>query len=145
MFSDRLTDFKSFWKTYLYDRNVFLSSLQQRFSKNDPEYEVINMDQYWSISIPHESSGPCYTYDPPFDSDPGFSSSMYLTMNSTDWDPDLRIFLHFKGKFFFVDDGSTADTAEINKSKLKAVTTGHPRISGKLYKSKCTDFNQFFY
>ena len=133
---DRLIDFESFWQDYLYDRTIFLSSLQQRFSKNEPEYEMIDKDQYWSISIPHESSGPCYTYDPPFDSDPGFGSSMYLTMNSTDWDPALRIFLHAKGRFFFEANGRTVDTEEIKHSELKAITTGHPRVKGKLYYPK---------
>ena len=91
---------------------------------------MINEDKYWTISIPHESSGPCYTYDPPFDSDPGYYAAMYLTLNSTIWDPALDIYLHGKGKFFYQDD-ETVDTIKLEPSKLKGVMTGHPRISGK--------------
>ena len=92
---------------------------------------MINQNQYWTVSIPHESSGPCYTYDPPFDSFPGYDVGMYLTMNSTNWDPDLEIFLHQKDKFFYQDD-ETVDTIKVKPFELKGVTTGHPRISGKL-------------
>ena len=92
--------------------------------------EMINQQQYWSFSIPHESSGPCYTYDPPFDTDPGYTDGMVLTLNSTDWDADLEIFLHTKGKFFYNHD-STFNTAKVSLSKLKGVNTGHPKISGR--------------
>ena len=86
-------------------------------------------NQYWKVSIPHESSGPCYTYDPPFDSEPGYTQGMYLTMNATDWDPDLEIFVHKKGKLFYQGE-ETADTIKVTPSGLKDATTSHPRISG---------------
>ena len=95
---------------------------------------MINQDEYWTISIPHESSGPCYTYDPPVDSDPGFDAGMYMIMNSnaTDgWDPDLEIFFHKKGKFFYQDD-VTVDTVMIQLSSLRSILSGHTRISCKL-------------
>ena len=92
---------------------------------------MIDKDQHWTISIPHESSGPCYTYDPPYDSEPGFASGMYIIMNSTeDWDADLQMFLHRKGKFFY-QNSSAVDTIKIQHSKLKSIATGHPRISSK--------------
>ena len=133
-FSDPLVDFHSFWTDYLYNKNVFVSSLQHRFSTNETEHEMINKDQYWTITIPHESSGPCYTYDPPFDSYPGFDAGMYLIMNSTTtdgWDPNLEIFFHDKGKFFYQDD-NTVNTVKVELSKLRAVLSGNPRISSKL-------------
>ena len=128
---DPLVDFKTFWKDYLYNRTQFLASVQQRFSSNDEEYELIGQEQYWTLSIPHESSGPCYTYDPPFDSDPGQRSGVHITMKSTGkWDPNLSIFLHKKGKFFYQSD-SEVDTEMIPLSKLKSKESGHPKISLK--------------
>ena len=125
-----MIDLPSFLKGHVHHRTVFLSSLQQRFTLGEPEYEMINENQYWTLSIPHESSGPCYTYDPPFDSDPGYIGGMYLILNKTDWDPSLEIFFHKKGKLFY-QDHLTYDTIKVENSKLKEVTTGHPRIVGK--------------
>ena len=92
---------------------------------------MLNQTENWSFSIPHESSGPCYTYDPPSDSDPGFINSIYLALNMEKWDPDLDIFIHKKGKFFYQDD-YTSDTTRVNRAELLKVTTGQPRISGIL-------------
>ena len=92
---------------------------------------MINQTENWDFSIPHESSGPCHTYDPPFDSDPGYINSMYLTLNMEKWDPDLDIFLHKKGKFFYQDEWTT-DTTRLDLAKLQNVSTGHPRVSGNL-------------
>ena len=128
-----------FFKDHVYDKTEFLASLQQRFSRGKPEYEMINQDQYWSFSIPHETSGPCYTYDPPHDSDPGYTEGMYLIMNSSDWNPGLQMFLHPKGKFFY-HLWSTHDTVKLELSKIKGVKTGHPLIAGKPNKQRY--FNQ---
>ena len=98
---------------------------------------MINEDQYWSISIPHESSGPCYTYDPPVDSESGFDAGMYIIMNSKQedgWDPDLEMFFHEKGKFFYQDD-KTADTVKVQKPNRKSLILGHPRISRRFITS----------
>ena len=95
---------------------------------------MLNQSDYWSSSIPYESSGPCYTYDPPFDSDPGYINSMYLTLNTEKWEPDLDLFVHEKGKFFY-QDAWTMDTTRVDLTKLQNVSTGHPRISGNLKQS----------
>ena len=116
---------------YIYDKSQYLLSLQQRFSSGQPEIEMINQNESWSSSIPHESSGPCDTYDPPYDSDPGYINSMFLTLNMEKWDPDLDIFLHEKGKFFYQDEW-TSDTTRVELSKLQNVSTGHPRVSGNM-------------
>ena len=113
----------------IYDRREFLRSLQQRFSSGEPEYEMINESKYWSVSIPHETSGPCHTYDPPQDSDPGYVSGIHMTMNSEVWVPNLEIFLHTKGKFFYQDDWTT-DTSRLNPEMLKRITDVPPRVSG---------------
>ena len=92
---------------------------------------MIDQHQYWSVSIPHELSGPCYTYDPPYDSEPGFDSGMYITMKSTEnWDPELEIFLHKKDKLFY-QKRYEADTIKIDHANLKSIASGHPKISSK--------------
>ena len=112
-----------------FDKSSFLSLLQQRFTSGQPENEMINQHQFWTFSVPHETSGPCLTYDPPFDSDPGYMNGIFVRMNSTEFDPKLQIFLHKKSKFFYTDQ-ATYNTIKIEKEKLESVWTGHPRISG---------------
>ena len=137
---DTLENLPPFFDNYVYNKTKFLLSVQQRFTDGEPEYEMLNQIQYWSFSIPHESSGPCYTYDPPFDSDPGFLNGLYIAFNFENWDPDLDIFLHEKGKFFYQDNW-TSDTIRIDQAKLKTVTTGHPRIKGNTNKFKFIQYN----
>ena len=92
---------------------------------------MIDQHQYWSVSIPHELSGPCYTYDPPFDSDPGFDSGVYITMKSAEnWDSELEIFLHKKGKLFYMKHYE-ADTIKIDHLKLKTMASEGPKIKSK--------------
>ena len=116
-------------QNHIFDKKSFLSSIQQRFTSGDPQNEMIDQDQFWTFSVPNEISGPCFTYDPPFDSDPGYMMGMFIRMNSTKWDPDLQIFLHTKGKFFYTDN-ATDNTIKLEEEKMKSVWTGHPRIGG---------------
>ena len=106
-------------------------SLQQRFLVGEPEYEMLDAPENWKFSIPHESSGPCYTYNPPEKSDPGYISGILIQLNMTNWDPDLDIFLHKKGKFFYQDDW-TSDTIRVDRAMLNSSPSGHPRIAGNL-------------
>ena len=55
---------------------------------------------------------------------------MYLTLRSENWDPDLDIFIHEKGSFFYQDD-LTFGTTRVSHEELQKVKTGHPRISGR--------------
>ena len=61
-------------------RTHYLTTFKQRFENDKPEKEILLEDKYWTKSIPHEQSGPCETYDPPFDSDPGYDISMFFTL-----------------------------------------------------------------
>jgi hypothetical protein len=131
---DKLEKHPLFLNDYTYDKSKFILSFEQRFSSGKPQIEMINQTDNWSFSIPHESSGPCYTYDPPFNSDPGYINSMYLTLNMEKWEPDLDFFIHEKGKFFY-QDAWTMDTTRVDLTKLQNVSTGHPRISGNLKQS----------
>ena len=100
---------------------------------------MLNQTNLWSFAIPHEDSGPCYTYNPPYESDPGYQNSIFLVVNFEDWVEDLDIFLHEKGKFFF-QDGWTTDTIRLDQSKLRSVDTGHPRVKGNLKKENIEFF-----
>ena len=62
---------------------------------------MLHKDEYWKRFIPNEDSGPCHTYDPPQDSDPGRDYYMYMVFNMTSWDPLLEIYLHNKNSFFY--------------------------------------------
>ena len=44
---------------------------------DQPAKDVLHEDRYWKRFVPHEKSGPCETYDPPSESDPGYEISMY--------------------------------------------------------------------
>ena len=130
-FADRLVKPEKFLDDYLYNKNKFLLSLQQRFSMGKPEYEMLHRPDNWQFSIPHENSGPCYTYNPPEESDPGFISGILLQLNMENWDPDLDIFIHKKEKFFYQDDW-TSNTIRIDPAGLNISDSGHPRIIGNV-------------
>ena len=83
------------------DRTSFLSNFTQRFRGEPFGVDMLKQDEYWKVFIPNENSGPCYTYNPPRDSDPGDTNSMYMVFNLTEWDPLLEIFIHEKNDFFY--------------------------------------------
>ena len=130
---ETLDDLSLFLDQYKYRTTDFLFSLQQRFNEGETENEMLNQTNHWTFSIPHEESGPCYTYNPPTLSDPGYPNSLFIVLNSEDWPKDLDVFLHEKGKLFF-QDSWTSDTIRLDKNKLENIATGHPRVKGK-YKS----------
>ena len=79
---DTLNDDPKIIEHMTYDKRAFLSLLEQRFAFGQHEVDMLKDDKNWKQSVPHENSGPCYTYDPPFESDPGYDISMYIRMNS---------------------------------------------------------------
>ena len=115
-----------------YNRTSYLSVFQQRFVAGQSAKDVLHEDKYWKRFIPHENSGPCETYDPPFQSEPGYATSMYIRLNSSDWDPYLEIFLHEKNKFFY-SIHPTYQLIYLDSQKLRATNLSHPRVIGNLY------------
>ena len=113
-----------------YNRTTFLSMFEQRFITDQSERDVLHEDKYWKRSIPHEYSGPCETYDPPFESDPGYEISMYMRMNSSNWDPNLDIYIHEKNKFFFSKKHMTYLSPEELRSEQNQLS--HPRGKGNI-------------
>ena len=88
-------------------------------------------DRYWTQSIPHEHSGPCETYNPPFESDPGHEISIFMVLNSTDVDPDLDIFLHDRNKFFY-SKKPMYNTKYLDQKEFVKLNLSHPRVIGNL-------------
>ena len=122
---DTLNDDPQNIENMTYDKTAFLSLLEQRFAFGQHEVDMLKDDKNWKQFVPHENSGPCYTYNPPFDSDPGTGMSMYMTFNMNNWDPSLQIFLHEPNGFFY----STKPVR--NTMLLNLAGTKHPRATGK--------------
>ena len=102
---------------------------EQRFSKGQPEIDILNSDQLWRRSIPHEYSGPCDTYDPPWKSDPGYEISMFFTLKNLN--ASLDIFLHDKDKFFYSQNQMYGKfTRHLDLNEVKITNNQHTRIIG---------------
>ena len=90
---------------------------------------MLHKDKYWNTFVPHEHSGPCYTYNPPFDSDPGKTVNMHMVFNMSDWDPQLQIFLH-DTKSFFYSTTPVTNTIYLDADILSQAPK-YPRAVGK--------------
>ena len=113
-------------------RTSFLKNFTQRFRGEEYGVDVLNQDENWDVMIPNENSGPCYTYNPAQDSDPGDTNSMYMVFDSSDWDPLLEIFIHGKNDFFY-SKRQMLNTKLITTEMLKEAQTKYPRALGKFY------------
>ena len=129
---DTLNDDPKIIERMTYDKEEFLSLLEQRFELGQPNVDMLKDDKNWKQFVPHEYSGPCYTYQPPFESDPGYDISMYMKMNSNDFDEKLQIFLHEQNKFFY-STTSGADTIYLDHNTLKETKMSHPRAIRKTF------------
>ena len=112
------------------ERTSFLSTFEQRFERGSPAIDMLHKDEYWSSSVPNENSGTCYTYDPPYDSDPGTAISMYMKFNMSTWDPSLQIFLHEPNGFYYSTE-PVINTILLNMGDKRDI--GHPRVTGKYF------------
>ena len=114
-----------------YDKREFLSLLEQRFTSGEPEVDMLNNEKFWTQFVPHETIGPCYTYNPPFESDPGYDISMYISLNSNHFDDNLQIFLHEKNKFFYSTKNGF-NLVYLDHNILRNSQMVHPRVVGKI-------------
>ena len=111
------------------NRSQYLTTFTQRFEKDEAEVDILLEDKYWTKSIPHEQSGPCETYDPPFDSGPGYDISMFFTLKELD--TKLEMFLHKKGKFFYSKNPMSQKRSKyIDLEIIKKKKYEHTRIVG---------------
>ena len=111
-----------------------MSEFKQRFVvSNSSLIDILVDNNLWEESIPHEESGPCYTYNPPAMSDPGwwYGIEMYpkLSSDSDNWDKDLEIFLHERGKFFYFKEAAPPNNIRIHINTLRNMN--HAMILGK--------------
>ena len=128
-FPDTIEEDTSMLETASLKRTDYLTVFEQRFVKDQPENDILRNDKYWTKSIPHEYSGPCETYDPPMQSDPGYEISMFLTLK--DLDTNLDIFLHEKDKFFYSKNlMSSKFTKFLDLEEVKKTNNDHTRIIG---------------
>ena len=113
------------------DRTEFLANFTQRFEAEPFGIDVLKDDRNWKTFVPNENSGPCYTYNPPRDSDPGDTNSMYMVFKWDQWDPLLEIFLHEKNDFYYTKK-EMYNTVIITPEMLNETQTGtkYPRALG---------------
>ena len=127
--TDALEDDASILDMASFNRTHYLTTFKQRFENDKPEKEILLADKYWTKSIPHEQSGPCETYDPPFDSGPGYDISMFFTLKELD--TNLEMFLHKKGKFFYSKNPMSQKRSKyIDLEEIKKKNYEHTRIVG---------------
>ena len=108
-------------------RTDFISSLKQRYSLDGHPKDVLHDDKHWKLSYPHERSGPCHTYNPLYESDPGLNVATFIVMKGKSWDPKLEIFLHDENQLYYSHNlrhdfylkPITLDEANINPARLK--------------------------
>ena len=130
LISGVLDDVKMDFSDMIPDRTSFLSNFTQRFRGEPFGVDVLKQNENWNVFIPNENSGPCYTYTPARDSDPGDTNSMYMVFNLTEWDPMLEIFIHEKNDFFY-SKRRMLNTKLITSKMLNQSQTKYPRALGK--------------
>ena len=117
---------------------IFLSNFTQRFG-NDGLYDILNNQSNWVKSIPHEWSGPCFTYNPQRQSQPGYWHAMGIVPNIGQEGPyyskrrrnlshGLRIYLHQSNKFFFSKGEEAPSNVELDLNLVQ--TMNRTRIVG---------------
>ena len=98
---------------------------------------MLHDERHWELSYPHEASGPCHTYNPLHESDPGLPIGIYIVMKDKSLDPRLEIFLHDENQLYYSHNlawdiflsGTMLDEANVNPTELK----------GKPCKTKCCE------
>ena len=127
---DFLEDDLDVIRNMTYNRNEFLTSVEHRFVSDQIDTDMLNDSQNWKQFVPHERSGPCDTYTPQSESEPGFDISLYVKMNSNEFHNDLRIYLHEKDKFFY-STRSQYGSLFIDKESFRMAGSANPRAIGK--------------
>ena len=113
------------------EKNSFLTSFTQRFENGAAHLDMLNSDENWRMFVANEESGPCYTYDPPYDSDPGHTNNIYMNFDFTQWDENLEIFLHERNNFFY-SKRNIIGAKRITSHMLEETRIKHPRALGNI-------------
>ena len=118
------------FRSHAPDKTSFLRIFEQRFEIGASAIDILHNDKYWETFVANVESGPCYTYNPPFESAPGKTISMYMVFNMTDWDPDLDIFLHDQNSFFY-SSKAFLNNKLITADMLSMAPIKNPRAVGR--------------
>ena len=127
---DELRDYPFHHSNVSFRRRDLFSSFEQFFSANEPVKDVLHDEKHWELSVPQEMSGPCHTYNPLHESEPGPTVGTYIKMKDDFWDPALQIFLHKEDKFFYSHylkwdyflDAKALEETKLNHPRLKGTT-----------------------
>ena len=119
-------------KNMTFNKTSILTLLEQRFAIGQKEMDMLKEEGNWKQFVPHENSGPCYTYDPPHESDPGYDISLYMKMNSNKFDDNLQVFLHKKSQFFYATKHNY-NMLYLDHNTLQNTQLSHPRAIRKIF------------
>ena len=114
------------WKRIIPSKSRILKEFKQRFSVfNATLIDVFSNESLWEQTIPLEDSGPCFTYNPPVPSDPGWYYGIEIIPHTTDidlnWPSDLEIFIHERDKFFYFKEASPPNNIRIYTNTLRSM------------------------
>ena len=114
------------WKGIMPLKSRILKEFNQRFSVfNSTLIDAFSDESLWEQTIPLEDSGPCFTYNPPVPSDPGWYYGIETSPQTTDielnWPLDLEIFLHERDKFFYFKESSPPNNIRIYTNTLRSM------------------------
>ena len=114
------------WKSIIPSKSRILKEFNQRFSVfNSTLIDAFSDESLWEQTIPLEDSGPCFTYNPPVPSDPGWYYGIETSPQTTDielnWPLDLEIFLHERDKFFYFKESSPPNNIRIYTNTLRSM------------------------
>ena len=107
-------------------KSKVLKEFKQRFSVfNSSLIDVFRDESLWKQTIPQADSGPCFTYNPPKSSDPGWYYGIEIKPNmkvgESNWPADLEIFLHERDKFFYFIEAAPPNTIKIFTNTLRSM------------------------
>ena len=121
-------DLSDLIEKYTPKMETFMWNFQQRFSKDNPMINILGNDTNWIKSIPHPSSGPCFTYNPQMKSPPGYWYGIVVSLKRH---KHLEIFLHEPNTFFYFKEEEPPNNIKIDLNEIKF--KGGARIVGNYY------------
>ena len=117
-------------------RTDFIASFEQRYSSDKGSEDVLHHDRHWQRSYPNQISGPCYTYNPLYKSDPGLRYGTYIVMKDKSWDPSIEIFLHDENSLYY--SRNLHGEFYLKGTKLDKLGINPAFLEGKYFTSKCS-------
>ena len=148
----RVDQLNSLLANYTPKIDSFLLRFEHRLRHDQPAIDILRNESYWIKSIPHDRSGPCFTYNPLIESDPGFYYAMTIEpkIDAEKFESErrtlfnnLRVFLHEPKKFFFFKEEEAPNNIAIDFLRMQF--TNRTRIVGKAICHKHSIFLETMY